>query len=47
MSEKNLFLSVIDTNENVIAFYEELDLKFDSETTLDITFFKEELKRNA
>lgn len=42
--KKNLFLCVIDTNETAIAFYEKLGFKFHSKTTLDIPFFKEELK---
>ncbi len=42
--KKNLFLSVIDTNKNAITFYESLGFKFHSTTTLDIPFFKEELK---
>ena len=42
--KRNLFLCVIDTNENAIAFYEKLGFKFHSKTTLDIPYFKEELK---
>ena len=40
----NLFLCVIDTNENAIAFYEKLGFKFHSKTTLDVPYFKDELK---
>lgn len=42
--KKNLFLSVIDTNKNATAFYEKLGFKFHSKTTLDMPYFKEELK---
>jgi len=41
---KSLFLCVIDTNENAIAFYEKLGFKFHSKTMLDVPYFKEELK---
>jgi ribosomal protein S18 acetylase RimI-like enzyme len=40
----SVFLCVIDTNENAIAFYEKLGFKFHSKTILDIPYFKEELK---
>ncbi len=39
-----VFLCVIDTNESAIAFYEKLGFKFHSKTTLDVPYFKEELK---
>jgi len=44
LGKSNLFLSVIDTNVNAISFYEKLGFKFHSKTTLDIPYFKEELK---
>ena len=42
--EKNLFLSVLDTNNNAIAFYEKLGFTFHSKTILDVPYFKAELK---
>lgn len=42
--KKNLFLCVIDTNINATAFYEKLGFEFHSKTTLNIPYFKEELK---
>ena len=42
--KKSVFLCVIDTNKNAIAFYEKLGFKFHSKTTLDVPYFKEELK---
>jgi ribosomal protein S18 acetylase RimI-like enzyme len=42
--KKNLFLCVIDTNVNAIAFYEKLGFEFYGKTTLDVPYFKEELK---
>jgi ribosomal protein S18 acetylase RimI-like enzyme len=42
--KQNLFLSVIDTNKNAIAFYEKIGFKFHSKTTLELPYFKEELK---
>nr|WP_299073646.1 GNAT family N-acetyltransferase [uncultured Allomuricauda sp.] len=42
--KKNLFLCVIDTNKSAIAFYEKLGFEFHSKTTLDVPYFKEELK---
>ena len=42
--KSNLFLCVIDTNESAIAFYEKLGFEFHSNTTLDLPYFKEELK---
>lgn len=42
--KKTLFLSVIDTNLNAIIFYKRLGFKFHSKTTLDVPYFKEELK---
>lgn len=42
--KKRLFLCVIDTNINAIAFYEKIGFKFHSKTTLDLPYFKEELK---
>lgn len=41
---KELFLYVIDTNTKAISFYEKLGFKFHSKTTLDLPYFKEELK---
>ena len=41
---KSLFLCVIDSNEDAIAFYEKLGFKFHSKTILDVPYFKEELK---
>ncbi len=41
---KYIFLCVIDTNINAIAFYEKLGFEFHSKTTLNIPYFKEELK---
>ena len=41
---KNLFLAVIDTNLAAITFYEKLGFEYHSKTTLDIPYFKEELK---
>jgi ribosomal protein S18 acetylase RimI-like enzyme len=41
---KNLFLSVIDSNENAIAFYKNLGFHIHSTTRLNIPYFKEELK---
>lgn len=41
---KNIFLCVIDSNANAIAFYEKLGFKFHSKTILDVPYFKEELK---
>jgi len=42
--KKYLLLSVIDTNHPAIAFYESFGFRFHSKTSLDIPFFKEELK---
>jgi len=39
-----VFLCVIDSNKNAIAFYEKLGFKFHSKTRLEIPYFKEELK---
>lgn len=44
LGKKKLFLYVIDTNINAISFYEKLGFTFHSKTTLDIPYFKEELK---
>lgn len=44
LCKKNLFLCVIDTNVNAISFYKKLGFEFHSKTTLDIPYFKEELK---
>jgi len=41
---KSIFLCVIDTNLSAIAFYKSLGFTFHSNTTLDIPYFKEELK---
>ena len=41
---KNMFLCVIDTNANAIAFYEKLGFNFHSKTILDVPYFKAELK---
>ncbi|MCH2193267.1 GNAT family N-acetyltransferase [Kordia sp.] len=43
-NKKNLFLCVIDTNENANAFYIKLGFKFHSKTRLEVAHFKEELK---
>lgn len=43
-AKKNLFLSVIDTNANAISFYKKIGFEFHSKTTLEVPFFKEELK---
>ncbi len=43
-SKKKLFLCVIDTNINAIAFYKKIGFKFHSKTILDLPYFKEELK---
>ena len=42
--KSNLFLCVIDSNESAIAFYKKLGFEFHSKTTLDVPYFKEELK---
>jgi len=42
--KKNLFLSVIETNVNAIAFYKKNGFQFHSKTILDVPYFKEELK---
>ncbi|MDY8137279.1 GNAT family N-acetyltransferase [Aquimarina sp. 2201CG5-10] len=42
--KESVFLCVIDTNKNAIAFYKKLGFEFHSKTTLDIPYFKEELK---
>ncbi|TSE06631.1 MULTISPECIES: GNAT family N-acetyltransferase [Aquimarina] len=42
--KKLLFLCVIDTNVDAIAFYKKLGFQFHSKTRLEITHFKEELK---
>jgi ribosomal protein S18 acetylase RimI-like enzyme len=42
--KKILFLSVLDTNNDAITFYEKFGFKFHSKTTLDIPYFKDELK---
>ena len=41
---KTLFLSVIDTNANAIAFYKKLDFTWHSNIRFDLPYFKEELK---
>ncbi|AIZ40949.1 GNAT family N-acetyltransferase [Cellulophaga baltica] len=41
---KKLFLAVIDTNLNAIAFYEKLGFSYHSKTRLEFPYFKEELK---
>lgn len=41
---KSIFLSVIDTNEHAISFYEKIGFEFHSTTILDVPYFKEELK---
>jgi len=43
-AKKILFLSVIDTNQNAIAFYENLGFEFHSKTRLEVPYFREELK---
>ena len=42
--KKILFLCVIDTNADAIAFYTKLGFTFHSTTRLDLPYFKEELK---
>lgn len=42
--KQHLFLCVIDTNINAIAFYEKLGFKFHSKTRLEDPYFKPELK---
>lgn len=42
--KESIFLCVIDSNKSAIAFYEKLAFKFHSKTTIDIPYFKEELK---
>ncbi len=42
--KKILFLCVIDTNTNAIAFYTKLGFAFHGTTRLDLPYFKEELK---
>lgn len=42
--KENLFMCVIDTNLSAIDFYEKLGFEFHSKTTLNIPYFKEELK---
>ncbi|MGI9551866.1 MAG: GNAT family N-acetyltransferase [Aurantibacter sp.] len=42
--KKILFLDVLDTNKNAIAFYENLGFKFHSNTRLQLPYFKEELR---
>ena len=44
LGKKILFLCVLDTNKDAITFYEKLGFKFHSKTTLDIPYFKDELK---
>ncbi len=39
-----MYLCVIDTNRNAIAFYEKLGFVYHSKTRLEEPFFKEELK---
>jgi diamine N-acetyltransferase len=41
---KTLFLCVIDTNTNAIAFYKKLGFTRHGTTRLDLSYFKEELK---
>jgi ribosomal protein S18 acetylase RimI-like enzyme len=41
---KTLFLCVIDTNINAIAFYKKLGFTINGTTRLDLPYFKEELK---
>lgn len=42
--KKLLFLCVIDTNKNAIAFYKKLEFEFHSKTRLEVPHFREELK---
>lgn len=42
--KEHIFLSVIDSNESAITFYEKLGFKFHSKTILEVPYFKEELK---
>ena len=39
-----LWLGVIDTNEQAIGFYKKMGFAFHSKTTMDIHYFKDELK---
>lgn len=41
---KNIYLGVIDTNKDAIAFYKKLGFEYHSKTRLDIPYFKDELK---
>ena len=42
--KKILFLDVLDTNKNAIAFYEKLGFKFHSKNRLQLPYFKDELR---
>lgn len=42
--KKMLFLCVLDTNLNAIAFYKKTGFKFHSKTSLDVPFFRDELR---
>ena len=44
LGKQFLFLCVLDTNENAIAFYKKLGFQYHSSTKLEASFFKEELK---
>jgi len=44
LGKQLLFVCVIDTNANAIAFYKKMGFKFHSKTRLEDTYFKEELK---
>ncbi len=42
--KKLIFLCVIDSNVNAIAFYQKLGFEFHSKTRLEVPYFKKELK---
>lgn len=44
LKKEIIWLGVIDTNENAIEFYKKMRFKIHDKTTLDIPYFKEELK---
>jgi len=44
MGKQLIFLCVIDTNLNAIAFYKKLGFQFHSKTRLEVPFFREELR---
>lgn len=44
LKKEIIWLGVIDTNQNAIEFYKKMGFKIYDKTTLDIPYFKEELK---